>query len=412
VEPKIPGTDWLGLLALAHGWKVRLDGGTERAQRPESSFRDLLVVAYVAALERLFGDVADTDDSPRGRGLRRAYDEREATLRGRIRGRLDLPRYARELATGRADRAPCRFSAHDLDHEFNRALRWALHLARLLRTRRSDSALDDRIDTLEARFAGVSWERVTTADLPTLRRVPAGLRSYEATGALPLARFLIERVELGDAVGGARTVALSFTMHAIFERAFAQAVADTFGSEHDEIAQQEWAFRIGGTASTGHAFRPDVALRGSGARHALVMDTKWKDAHVGGAPEKAQTDLDVEARLDGGSALLFRAKREDIFQAISYAVMARVQLGVASGAAVAAVLVYPTVRPGSAFDEPRVLRWNGERTDVDGVRVYVVGWNIGPGVADRQRLLAQALDELARDEGESAASGVRVSRVN
>ncbi len=389
--PKVEATSWLELVALAEGWtSLSLSNHTHRGVDEIEAFDDLLVRAYLDALDRLFS-VTGTQTSPAGGGLRRTYDERRETLRGRVKGRLDLVGYLREVASGRPDRAPCRFSAFDLDNNYNRALRFALHVCMQLPMRAAlhQDDLAARARTLDSRFAGVSWSRVTRADVPSLRHPPRSFRAYERTGALPLARFIIQHLSLSDHNGGAALPGLSFTMHALFEQAFAHEAARRWGQPVDDIAQQEWRFGFEGIP-VGKGFKPDVLVRprddDPSQQTVFVFDTKWKAAYFerpSATDQMAASEVDVivpgEHRI--------RLNNADLFQIIAYAEMARRR----SDNRVVAALVYPFGGQGLP-PPPGRLKWRTGPQAADDVSVWVVAWDVRRGVGSRS--IASLLDGL------------------
>jgi 5-methylcytosine-specific restriction endonuclease McrBC regulatory subunit McrC len=399
-EPKIARTDWLGLFALAEGWtEFKLDRrrSTDRAARSDESFVDLLVAAYLHAVERLLSVEPDGVERPGG-GLRRAYDERRETLRGRVKGRLLVAPYMRELGRGRPDRAPCRFHLFDLDNLFNRALRWGLHMCMRMPLRRESTALRERARALDARFGGVSWQRCTPSDLPRLRRPPAGLRAYERTGALPIARFLLANMHASQHAGRAGVPGFSFAMHSLFERAFAEAVAGQVGRPVRSVAQKEWAFRVeGGVEKAGKSFRPDVVVRGQQAPDPVtyVFDTKWKAA-LGRGPSAEGLEREDQLVIKDGVVIA----NADVFQIIAYGEMARRR----SDERVVAGLVYPVVGEGPFT--PGRLRWSEGRSTpgADRLSVWVIPWPVGDGVATmgRREALMLAIQECAANAAPTA----------
>ncbi len=380
-RPKIRGTDWVGLLALARGWPSLGLGAEGDHERPaDRSLAEVLVRAYVGAVRRLLHMDPSAERVPGG-GLRRAYDPRAEVLRGRLRGQLNRPAYLQQVARGRPDRVPCRFHAHDLDHLPNRALRWGLHLCQALLggiRAAARAELHTQLREADARFAGVSWERVTRSDLPALRHPPRALRAYEQTGALPLARLLLTHAELGGPAGGPTSVALAFDMPSLFERAFAQATADRLGCAHGHVAQAQWRVHLktgeGSVWRDGtNDLRPDLYVRGEGERPALVADTKWKavtTTRSDGADAATRDDeSDPQALVDG---LAFKVKREDLYQVLAYALTAR---GLQPEHEVRVALVYPLPSTARAEALAATLCWRAPGEAVHPwLQMQVVGW--------------------------------------
>lgn len=408
-RPKIRGTDWLSLVALAEGWQRLGMGGQADYDAADGSLAELLVRGYLHAVERLLGlEVAAEAQSLAGRGLRRAYDPRHDVLRGRLRGQLDRAGYLQQVARGRPDRVPCRFHLHDLDNLPNRALRWALHLCLSLLPSIADAArrtrLEARLRVADARFAGVSWRRVTRADLPALRRPPRSLKAYQTSGALPLAVFLLEQAQLGSARGDFSSVALAFDMPNLFEYAFAQGFPADYGVKQ---AQANWRLLFESQTlawgSGANDLKPDLYLPGSGAQPALVVDTKWKDADTRTTQQQEVEPAEHlpidDLELDGTSVRLsLRVRRGDLHQILAYALAARAQPGQAN-VRVRAALVYPTMRKRDLWAE---LRWPAGGESHPWLSVVVVGWPVGG--SNLQEALADIAGNLL-----DAATADRVS---
>lgn len=311
VEPKLPMVNWLGLLALANRWGDASTADLAGGDHPD--FFLLIVDAYTRSLEAL------TD-----KGLRRWFDERDETLTGRVRGRLMLGRYASSCASGRPDRAPCRFPVLDFDNLPNRTLRWALLLARrLLATVRSGGpdrdphadGLDAKIASLDARLEGIPQERLTTGNLRPLEKLPAAFAHYGP--ALSLARLLIERLILRDAPGESSSMSFVFSMPDLFEDAMEAALGD------DWLPQYQHVYEVEGSDSMERTFRPDFWH----AERPAIIDAKWKYAFQPADPceadtvsrlrssDRGQPPPDLETPL---GLSLARIRHADVFQLVTY----------------------------------------------------------------------------------------------
>ncbi len=402
-RPKIAKTNWLGLLVMASGWPSLALGGTGDHAETEETLVEVLVRAYLGAIQRLL-HLDSTAERVSGGGLRRAYDPRAEILRARLRGQLDRSAYLRQFARGRPDRVPCRFHTHDLDTLPNRALRWGLHLCRTLLDGvrvGARPALDEALRIADARFAGVSWARVTRADLPELCHTPRALRAYETTGAMPLARFLLQHVHLGGPVGGPTSVALAFDMATLFERAFAQGVAVQVGQAHKTIAQQSWrltlktteAATISAWDSSHNDLRPDLYLPthdpyATDSSPVLVADTKWKAINKTRAGAGSVGPTNDGQSISHGE-LTFKVNREDLYQVLAYAMTARARQPDAN---VRVALVYPTCGQGERNTLDAVLCWPDGNPDVHGwLDLRVLGWPVDGDVQTSLKALVEVL---------------------
>ena len=353
VKPKLPGVDWLGLLALANAWgdAPAADlGGDEHLD-----FVLLVVEAYARSLEALTRE-----------GLRRWFDEREETLTGHVRGRLMLSRYTRHCAAGRPDRGPCRFPVLDFDNLPNRTLRWALLLARHLldaAVAGQDASgrhggLVRRIAALDTQMDGIRLQRLTSGELRPLEKLPASFDHYAP--ALSIARLLIERLVLVDEPGGARSMSFVFSMPDLFEQAMKAVLGDAWKYHFPH------SYEIAGQGSRTGTFVPDFWHK----ERPAIIDAKWKYAFGAGTADGAaapQEDLDTVLGVR-----LAQIRHADVFQLVTYChirgALDRVG-GVAKG-----LLIYPVESAVDRVEPTRLLLVAPpDRT----VEVALMPWPVG-----------------------------------
>lgn len=389
VKPKIKGTNWLGLLALAERWPVIPEAELAAGDHPDIA--QILVEAYAHSLEAMF------DAKKRGgrgggggggEGLRRWFDEREETLSGRIRGHLLLNRYAIERAQGRSHRAPCRFPVLEFDNLPNRALRWALRICRRLLLDALPGAsphahdLSCRLDALEIAFEGVAVERLTPGELRPIDRLPASFAHYQPS--LRLARMLIERVVLVDDPGKSRALSFVFDMPTLFEEAMGAALGDAWEPQHEHGY---------GTPSGLRLFKPDFWHRTEPA----VIDAKWKYAFAEEASGSRPEDLD--AALDLGPRVA-RVRHADIFQLVTYCHIRGAIAG--DGRVARGLLVYPATG-GGPIEPWRIVLAPGVPSGTT-VEVALMPWPVdfqaGRSIREDARRLNGAVERyLANRQG-------------
>lgn len=310
VVPKIACADWLGLLSLARGWgDVAIGDGSPAAGHDD--IVELLVQAYLAALIRL------------GRlgGLRRAYDPRDEILRGRVRGRLDVTGWVRQLAAGRPDRAPCHYAPHDLDSFHNRVLLRAFRLGRGLLAALPTSSRGATPAGIEPLFAGVTDDvGLGPADVQRPPRLPRSQRLYETSLAWPLACLILRHAFPGREDGRRPGVAFSLNMPDVFEDALRAGLGGV---------AEKWKYRVESAEPGGLAkekeLKPDVMATvafGEAASVRVIADAKYKAVLNG--------RLSVEER--------------DVYQVMAYAAWDRANSVTTKSLA---ILVYPVVGPGA-----------------------------------------------------------------
>ncbi len=372
--------DVLGLMCRAG----RLPSGFRKAALGSSSRNDpillLLAAAYRTALEDLLLK----------HGLRRLHEPRSRTLRGRIRGQVQVPRYLQHFAAGRPLEFPCRFGVHDLDNTPNQVLMWALELLTRAgwghphrEVRRQVAALG-RLSQL---MPGISCTSVSPAGSRAVTRLPASFDAYgdSGSGALPLAMWVIENLDLGQVAGPRMGQGFSYVAHQVFEAALAEAVAEALGVPATAIAQQKWTFRAGeGAASRGGLYKPDLYLPATSNHWALVADTKWKAALGRGVRSVSdETVLDVRG---------VEIKNTDLNQILAYSHVARALQETSANEVVVGVLVYPVTGTSSVDLEPIRVDLTGAR---DPLQLWLLPWEVGVGALEEGTAeVVRTLDRL------------------
>ena len=384
VEPKIPGTAWLELYALAEDWNVPAHFLADLDQSTHESAWLLLADAYVRALEGLFRQLP---------ALRRMYDPRAETLTGRVRGKLDLPHWASHIARGQVHRLPCRFSVLDTDNRLHRSLRWALHIVIQTAQAHGHAKLVDRCKALDARFVGVTLARMVAEDLRE-SVLPRGFEHYDASCARPIARFVLRHLQLQEHGGNSTTLSLVFEMWKVYEDAFFHAVhghairnARTWPAAK---SQHPWEVQVGTAKAT--SLQPDVFVYDEAfgaSRIPLVLDTKWKWALAGAAVEHG-TDPDNAVQLPD-TIKNIRLDNKDLYQALAYAHAAALRSKSSSPGAVA-VLVYPVVNDAASL-QPIKVTWSKEHSG--DLQVFLASWNVARGCTTRFGDFAEGLARLA-----------------
>jgi McrBC 5-methylcytosine restriction system component len=222
------------------------------------------------------------------RDFRSYYRAEEDEVRGFIRGRLDLMRYARLAVQGKPHILPCRWDEFTVDNWDNRIL-WAV--ARRLKN--VATALDPQVARLVwepfqhllSWFSPVAEMPITGADL---HRSRLGRTSRYYRRALVWARLLLQGSDLPAA--GGRVPPLILKAPDAFEK-FAEVVARAAlpdASWHPHF-QQEWPFLTG---QQSQSRRPDIFLSGPEGLRA-VGDTKYKDVLERAADARLGTAKEV-----------------------------------------------------------------------------------------------------------------------
>lgn len=370
VRPKINDADYLALMLLAAGD----DGGLKPEHaavladndRPDSLV-ELLVVGLVDATEKLVQRI----------GLRRQHRRVEETLRARLRGTVDVPRYLTRFANGRPLDIPCRFERHEVDTLPNRTLLWAVRLARgVLDEMPHLAEWRDRARRLERHFEGegVQLTPVRPGDLRGLERLPPGFAPYEP--ALAIARLLIRDLTPTIADGEIQSISLAIDLAGVFEKAFASLCLSFFGARSVR-GQDPWSLSLGDKGTIKGHMRPDVVVRND--HTTLVVDTKWKSvidrAIEPAKAEAAETDdgahIDTELILPSPIQNV-RFNYGDLYQMWSYLHVAEAR---EPERTVVGALVYPVAIKGKAPVPVEVFP-TGIAETARHRRLYLVPWNV------------------------------------
>jgi 5-methylcytosine-specific restriction endonuclease McrBC regulatory subunit McrC len=292
VPPKkdAQGTAWVQLLAAASG----PTSGDLLNEMPASgtddtlNFELLIVGIYINAIDALFNEYG---------GLREQHRRVQRELEAQVRGKLHVAEYLGSLSQGDVTTVPCEFSELQLDNAPNRTLRWGLHLCqRLLQTTAMDRSeggdnIKQRLRTQMRRFGDVTRTHIRPGEVPDPATLPTAFSGYVDSGALPLARRLINEAEIGlDADQAAHTVGFSFQLFQEFEDAFAKLLAAEWDCDSDTISQWSQSLSVNrddvsvpateAEPDSDNGIRPDVFIHPEAVpidvETAVVADTKWK----------------------------------------------------------------------------------------------------------------------------------------
>jgi hypothetical protein len=351
VRPKVLNADWPALLSLALGRaKLEIDDAPVTADGWDDPVA-VIVRAYLRSLQELGT-------------IRRHFDERRETLRGRVRGRLEVDGWIAGFARGRPERAPCRFSVHDFDNLPNRLLLRALRLCQrlIMLLPEAQRGVGDLVRRAEVILAGVSDDPTLNASDLARVRLPRSFARYDSTAAWPLARWILERFLPVSDPGGRRTIGFSVEMPALFEDALRTALGGK---------AENWVYQVGNNKKN---LKPDIIVEaealGCTRPATLVVDAKWK------------TCKDDD-----------QVNESDIYQVLAYARYRQIDAD-ASGdreRAIIPILVYPTTNVDRQEPDDVVFGPGSGR-----VVCYRVAWPIGRARESALPLKERVLEAIRR----------------
>lgn len=232
------------------------------------------------------------------RDFRSYYRPEEGELRGQVRGRLQLARYARLAFRGKPHVLPCHWDEFTVDNWDNRIL-WTA-ACRLKQVARAFDAFDSEVAALVWKpFEGLlSWFSAV-AEVPiradVFRKSRLGRTSRYYRRALAWARLLLQGSDLP--VGGGQTPPLILDTQRPFEK-FAELIARASlpdGWQH--------TFQDSFTFLTGHQtqkHKPDIVLSDNKGAVVAVGDAKYKEVLEGTSDIELKTSQDAQARIQAG----------------------------------------------------------------------------------------------------------------
>jgi 5-methylcytosine-specific restriction endonuclease McrBC regulatory subunit McrC len=352
VQPKIAADKMLDL-GMAAGMVPRWrQGNIQLGVSADSIMTEWTLRTFESTLQRFL---------TRG-GLRSTHERVEAELSNKLRGRMNVRRFVRNIAKGRYDRIPSIYSSLQLDNIPNQLLlltiRTAIKIASTL-----PSALDlvYKFRAAQRRFASVSSVPYSST-LRWPKHLPRPLAHYEEV--LHLADLVLHQVNLVDVPGYLRSVAVAIDMNLVYQRAFFRGLRSIVPAARET---EEWHVPLPFQDNDGDEdevrhhtkFVPDIYLPPDNERMPVVLDTKWKDT-LGG-----------EELLRADSPAVFRPDTADLYQVMAYAMEClRRSGGTAVGVGrCVAVLLYPSIEEVRDFGTTFRMG-NGE------VKIRILGWNL------------------------------------
>lgn len=347
VIPKI-GTHRMLELAVLAGLLPSWDaGGAQVSPRIDDALIHWTIGSYVSALRRLLGCG----------GIRTSHVRVKRELRSRVKGRLLVAPWLRNVIKGAPHLVPCEFPAVEFDNAVNRALRWAIHVGIVVaRSNASGGGLAEELQIIDRQFAGVRRERPSNHAFD-VRRLPPNLRHY--ADALATGGLLVQGARLGTAPGDFQAMSIGIDMNAVYERAFFQGLKALV---RDATRYRKWpiVFSAPGGETRSTNMIPDVWVPSSGSRMPIVVDTKWKQSRRAGESPSLGSPRspagDIPLRLN------------DIYQVTAYAVeVTHTQQGQDLGCV--AALLYPVLQE-TPHTVRRIPLGAGE------IRIVLAGWNV------------------------------------
>ncbi|CUI86937.1 5-methylcytosine restriction system specificity protein McrC [Achromobacter dolens] len=387
VRPKVGTRRMLELAALAGILPNWTPGEAFLSETLEDALVEWTLRAYAHALNHLLAVG----------GLRNSHERIRRQLDGRLRGRLLVGPWLRNVARGAPHYIPAEFPSLERDNTPNRLLRWAIHLGILAaRQLRNGKAIAEQLRRIERHFSGVSVAP-PRGPLLDLRALPPNHRHYSE--ALKLARYVVENIHLGGEAGDHQGTAIALDMNHVYERAFFQGLRMI---EPNAVRQEAWTVALtschsesSGTQVTRETrMIPDVYVSGDveSGRMPVLIDTKWKKVIW-----QERKINDSEDLLNPAKLSLVRVRPEDLYQATAYAleVLQRAQASGHLHEGCVTALVYPSLDDVPALG--REVKFGGSR-----IVVRLVGWNVAQDARSGIETVWRALQVAA--EGSSAIS--------
>jgi hypothetical protein len=374
-------TDTLKALALFFDW-VEASQGTSRDvadAKPEGG--DLTAQVHDPAalfMLMLASRYADTLRTLARRGLRRHYRREEETLHGRVRGRVRVVPYGRNLALGRPDLVPVAWDEFTLDHEANRLLRAAAEVL-VARGVGLDAVCGQRMRgyfRVPLALLG-EVESGTFARHPPISRAERDLRrlSPEYDRALGWARLIL--AGNGTTRVDGRLGVLAINTNKVFED-FALRIAERAMGSSDAVVKKT-ALEMDVLEKSKGAATPDIVI--SRVNHCLAIgDAKYK--RVLSEPPPPEESEDV-----GNGVWKVRLARADLYQLYTYMRLASALRG---------FFIVPRWNMNHDAAHWWPLQF-GKAPPVDDARLGVLFLNLAKPVADVMREGAEKLKKFLHE---------------
>ena len=373
VRPKVKTQRLLELAVLADvlpPWHPERDlfvGGSH------SPLLEWTLRAFVSSLHEMFS----------GGGLRKTHLRVTRDLPSRLRGRVIVPRLARNLMRGRPDLVPCEFPSLEIDNDQNRLLRWAITVGYSAASALPGTgSLRNQLRAAESHFAGVSLVRPRRASREH-GALPQSLRHYRRP--LRLAQLITDGTLLDGRPGEINAMSVALDMNDLYERAFHRGLRDF---ESSVVSKPIWKLQVSKATATGYTpvkktrMLPDVYVKPAEDRLPVVIDTKWKDT--------LSVTGDAEALVDTSETKMVKVRSSDIYQAVAYSVECIRRLGPSAPQRCVAALVYPTLAKVS----PLKLDFDVAEANIV---VWLLGWDLSEPVTQGIEGIWTHLAEAAKN---------------
>ncbi|MCA5894310.1 McrC family protein [Isoptericola sp. NEAU-Y5] len=322
------------------------------------------------------------------RWTRRGYVVRHEDLVGRVRGHIDVARYAAmSLAQARPHVIPARFTepSHDTppNQYLKAGIRHAAALSRAVPLPAAQRALQELSRRGLSLLAGVSDVRLTARDGQRLN-LAGPLRHYRQPVAFTTA--VLDGTFLSTELGTHSQEAIMWSLNVLYEESLRRVLEAWPGATSVRTPLRATVEGSLGERLGASAVKPDyVFRRGDGTL--LVLDAKYKDVTPRSALGAGSADDVVDVAPTKRQRV--RVRRADVYQAVAY--------GRHEGLGGSTVgLLYPVTL---AHDEPYPAPLRLREFDP---RVHVVFFDVGPTASSHVTDLYAVLDGL----GVSAAQPV------
>jgi 5-methylcytosine-specific restriction enzyme subunit McrC len=378
VEPKIGAAKLLDLVVAsgnAPDWarKIQIDA------RDVSSIIEWKVRAFHRAVVNLV----------RQGGIRGNHLRKRSDLVGIVKGRLIVSDFIKSFARGRPEIMPCEFPSFEIDHEYNRLIKWCLRHARSALSEAGGNAkLEDAVSELETHFIHVELIAPSRKILQEGGRMPPNLRHYEE--AIRLARFLLADLRFVANPGKMPAGTIAINMNQAYEAAFKNLSRSKIPQLFFKPVWKRPLYDLTTKQEAGHLrLLPDLYLDDADLIEgcSVILDTKWKSIYGSATIEDILRD-------DGN--YIIKPRSSDIYQALFYGLhRTRTQK---KGQNCLCVLLYPTLGAASELydDFPGV----GSR-----LRIVFLGWDLTGELDESVRQVWERIDalrlELAKDSPNS-----------
>ena len=347
VEPKV-GTSKLLDLVIASGNAPDWTKSVQVDTKDISSVLEWKVRAFCRSVSELVA---------RG-GVRGHHLRKRENLTGIVKGRVVVSEFINSFARGRPEVIPCEYPSFEVDHKYNRLIKWCLRFSKLSLIELGIAPdLERNISDLERHFMDVKNVPPSPQFIKKTGKMPPNLRHYDEV--IGLAKFLLVDLQFIAKPGTKSAGAIAIDMNQAYESAFRNLSSLLLPELSSKPLWRRPLYDLHGKKEMSQIrLFPDLFLEEDDAGCAVILDTKWKSIYGSKNPDGAASEFEN---------YLVSPRTSDIYQATFYGLHWLKSQKISSECL--CVLLYPTI--GRALELRDSFSDDGGR-----IKIAFLGWDL------------------------------------